>query len=226
MRNVRTYDVGLWLVRVVSLAGLVLSLTGIYALTEQSVEGTSALSGSVGTVAEGIVSRVEDVAPDEGASAVSASVGEGEAAGAADASEAARPAADDATPPSSRRPGPVALYVRENVRRLAHVAEFASVGLFSALAAWSWLGVRRRPGAAWGTPQLVAAALAFCVAASLFDQTHKLFVPGRHFDVLDLPFDAAGYLVGIAVVFAVRALVLRGARRGGAHLSPAGRASA
>lgn len=225
MRNVRTYNVRLWLVRAVSLAGLVLSLAGIYMLTEQSVEGTSTLSGSVGTVAEGIVSRVEDAAPDEGASAVSASVGEGEAAGAADASEAVH-AADDTTLSPSRRPGPVALYVRENVRRLAHVAEFASVGLFSALAAWSWLGARRRPGAAWGTPQLVAAALAFCVAASLFDQTHKLFVPGRHFDVLDLPFDAAGYLVGIAVVFAVRALVLRGARRGGAHFSPTGRASA
>lgn len=41
--------------------------------------------------------------------------------------------------------------------------------------------------------------VAFCLLCSLGDQTHKLFVPTRHFDVLDLPFDALGYLLGIAL---------------------------
>lgn len=46
------------------------------------------------------------------------------------------------------------------------------------------------------------AAVAFCALCSLADQTHKLFVPGRHFDLIDLGFDAAGYLVARALVLA------------------------
>lgn len=234
MRSVRTYGAGLWLVRVASLAGLLLSLSGIYALTEQSVDGTSALSSSVGAAAERVVSQVEGLvsfddpapadafAPASGADETSPRTAE------VSLEEADHEAVASLEPPKeafSRMPGPVALYVRENVRRLAHVAEFASVGLFSALVAVSWLGVRRRPEAAWGTHRLIAVTLLFCVAASLFDQTHKLFVPGRHFDVLDLPFDAAGYLMGGVAVFGVRALVRRGARGAGAHFAAAGGAS-
>lgn len=44
-------------------------------------------------------------------------------------------------------------------------------------------------------------SLGLCVARSLFDQTHKLFVPVRHFDWKDLPFDACGYLAVIVMVF-------------------------
>lgn len=45
---------------------------------------------------------------------------------------------------------------------------------------------------------LVAAGI--CVLASLFDQTHKLFVPGREFDAGDLLFDLLGYSTAIAFV--------------------------
>lgn len=221
---------GLWLVRAASLAGLLLSLSGIYALTEQSVDGTSALSSSVGAAAERVVSHVEGIVPADGSvadvAALVADAGVGASRGveapADDVAHEASSSTGSAQAELPKVPGPLALYVRENVRRLAHVAEFASVGFFSALTAVSWLGVRRRPGAAWGTRRLIAVTLLFCVAASLFDQTHKLFVPGRHFDVLDLPFDAAGYLAGIAVVFGVRALARRGARGAGAHLAAAG----
>ncbi|MFR9006422.1 MAG: VanZ family protein [Collinsella aerofaciens] len=41
------------------------------------------------------------------------------------------------------------------------------------------------------------------VRASLFDQTHKLFVPGREFDASDLVFDVLGYGVGIVLMFGV-----------------------
>lgn len=71
----------------------------------------------------------------------------------------------------------------------------------AALAAW------------WGRPRSLAArsaiALAACAACSLFDQTHKLFVPGREFDAGDLLFDAAGYLTAWLLVFGVAALVGR-----------------
>lgn len=233
MRDVRAYDVRLWLARVAALVGLLLSLSGIYALTEQSVDGTSALSSSVGTAAERVVSRVEElVFPGDSVVDASAPAPVAEdlapraaSAPAADAVHEEAPAQAYAQTAVPRTPGPLALYVRENVRRLAHVAEFASVGLFSALTAVLWLGIRRRPEAAWGTRRLIAVTLLFCVASSLFDQTHKLFVPGRHFDVLDLTFDAAGYLMGVVAVFGVRALVRRGVRGSEAHVAVTGGAS-
>ena len=49
---------------------------------------------------------------------------------------------------------------------------------------------------------MMLASLGACMAGSLFDQTHKLFVPVRHFDWKDLPFDAFGYLAAVVVVFA------------------------
>ena len=48
---------------------------------------------------------------------------------------------------------------------------------------------------------------------SLFDQTHKLFVPVRHFDWKDLPFDAFGYLAAVVVVFAAYGMAKALARR-------------
>lgn len=44
-------------------------------------------------------------------------------------------------------------------------------------------------------------ASAACALAFLFDQTHKLFVPGREFDAGDLLFDLLGYAASAALVF-------------------------
>lgn len=82
------------------------------------------------------------------------------------------------------------------VRKLAHTFEFFVIGLFAAVASivWPERCVLRRS---------FRRALGFSVAASLFDQCHKLFVPGREFDFLDLAFDALGYYTAIRLVFRI-----------------------
>lgn len=87
-------------------------------------------------------------------------------------------------------------------RRLAHVVEFFLVGVCVSLACRAWLpqGDRRRH-MRW--------TLFLCVAASLFDQTHKLFVAGREFDPLDLLFDAAGYGMAMLTVAGISSLIRR-----------------
>lgn len=87
------------------------------------------------------------------------------------------------------------------IRKVAHTADFLSVGVLAALCALAWFSDK------WSRKKLVVCATLFCVACSLADQTHKLFVPGREFDCRDLAFDAIGYLIGIAVVFAVVGLI-------------------
>ena len=49
-------------------------------------------------------------------------------------------------------------------------------------------------------------AHAICAGFSLFDQCHRLFVPGRHFDPFDLAMDALGYGVAVVVVMGVERL--------------------
>lgn len=87
------------------------------------------------------------------------------------------------------------------MRKVAHTAEFLPVGALAALCALAWFSDK------WPLKNLAVGATLFCVACSLADQTHKLFVPGREFDCRDLACDAAGYLIGIAVVFAVTRLL-------------------
>lgn len=93
------------------------------------------------------------------------------------------------------------LWLGVGIRHWAHAVEFFAFGVFAALAAWFL--ARPRLAAAGGV------ALAVCVASSLFDQCHKLFVPGHHFDGFDLVMDALGYGVAIAVVLAVAWVVSR-----------------
>ena len=73
--------------------------------------------------------------------------------------------------------------------------EYGALGLFVALAAKSAMGQ--------GTIAPGMAALAICAGFSLFDQCHRLFVPGRHFDPFDLAMDALGYGVAVVVVMGV-----------------------
>lgn len=85
-----------------------------------------------------------------------------------------------------------------SVRKWAHTVEFLALGIPSSLALIFW----------WGRPHslLLRVPLAFllCVFASLFDQTHKLFVPGREFDAGDLLFDFLGYSIAILACFACK----------------------
>lgn len=83
------------------------------------------------------------------------------------------------------------------MRKVAHTAEFLPVGILAALCALAWFSDK------WPHRKLVVGAILFCVACSFADQTHKFFVPGREFDYRDLACDVIGYLIGIAVVFAI-----------------------
>lgn len=83
----------------------------------------------------------------------------------------------------------------KSFRRFAHIIEFGAVGLFAALSALLLLGDR------FSLHQLAAGCLVFCMLNSLLDQLHKLFVPGREFDVIDLGLDAIGYALAISLIF-------------------------
>ena len=98
-----------------------------------------------------------------------------------------------------------------NIRRVAHTVEFFFVGLFASLAAVC-LDKRVSPARLRCVP-----VLAFCAVCSVGDQVHKIFVPGRHFDVIDLGFDAAGYVVAMLLVLLAAALAQRATCPAGTH---------
>ncbi len=77
-----------------------------------------------------------------------------------------------------------------NIRRLGHVIEFFALGLVAAIAS-------RKIWRAW----------ALCICISLGDQLLKTYVPGRHFDLIDLEFDAIGYAIGICLVWIVKCMI-------------------
>lgn len=81
------------------------------------------------------------------------------------------------------------------VRKVVHTFEFFPVGLFLSLTTLAW----ESPGRHVRRWHLIALVIALCFACSLGDQVHKTFVPGREFDLLDMAFDAVGYLLGILV---------------------------
>lgn len=96
-----------------------------------------------------------------------------------------------------------------SVRQQAHVVEFALLGGVVALNVLAWMSAwahRRSPRGhirVWRTWIMYALSLAGCALASFADQYHKLYVPGRHFDMLDLFLDASGYLTAVTCVFVV-----------------------
>lgn len=149
---------------------LSVTLVSIFVLTEQSPQQTTALSGAVSSVASGIANA--QVSSDEGF--VHADEGK------------------------KNSKGSFAIF-GQGVRRLAHTAEFFFVGFFSLLAARAWRAdCGRSVAGGRGRPVLMGVVVVFCVMMSLFDQAHKLLVPGREFDCVDLMMDAIGYLAGIA----------------------------
>lgn len=98
---------------------------------------------------------------------------------------------------------PVRLWMGASIRRVAHTVEFFFVGLFAS-ATVACLG-ECLPCARFR----YVLALLFCAVCSVGDQVHKIFVPGRHFDKIDLGFDAAGYVVTMLLVLLAAALVQR-----------------
>lgn len=178
----------------ISVALLAVTLASIWMLTEQNVEQTSSLSESTAHVVEGQVAGVQPGAAQESP--------------AGDATEGADSTAAAVHPDPL---APVRLWMGANIRRVAHTVEFFFVGLFAS-AAVACLG-ERLPCARFR----YVLALLFCAVCSVGDQVHKIFVPGRHFDVIDLGFDAAGYVTAMLLVMLVAAWVHHVTRPIGAH---------
>lgn len=168
----------------ISVALLAVTLASIWMLTEQNVEQTSSLSESTAHVVEGQVAGVQP--------------GVAQESPAGDATEGADSTAAAVHPDPL---APVRLWMGANIRRVAHTVEFFFVGLFAS-AAVACLG-ERLPCARFR----YVLALLFCAVCSVGDQVHKIFVPGRHFDVIDLGFDATGYVTAMLLVLLVAAWV-------------------
>lgn len=178
----------------ISVVLLVVTLASIWMLTEQNVEQTSSLSESTARAVEGQSASVQP-----------------ETAGETQAGDAVE-GADSTTATVHPDPlAPVRLWMGANIRRVAHTVEFFFVGLFASLVAVC-LDKRVSP-----TRLRCVSVLAFCAVCSVGDQVHKIFVPGRHFDVVDLGFDAAGYIAAMLLVLLVSAWVHHVTRPIGAH---------
>ena len=178
----------------ISVVLLAVTLASIWMLTEQNVEQTSSLSESTARAVEG---RAADVRSDAAQESQAGDAAEG---------------ADSTIATVHPDPlAPVRLWMGANIRRIAHTVEFFFVGLFASLAAVC-LDKRVSP-----TRLRCVPLLAFCAVCSVGDQVHKIFVPGRHFDMIDLGFDAAGYVVAMLLVLLVSAWVHHVTRPMGAH---------
>lgn len=178
----------------ISVVLLVVTLASIWMLTEQNVEQTSSLSESTARAVEG---RAADVRPD-----------------ATQESQAGDAVGDAGSTTASVHPDPLApvrLWMGANIRRVAHTVEFFFVGLFAS-ATVACLG-ECLPCARFR----YVLALLFCAVCSVGDQVHKIFVPGRHFDIIDLGFDAAGYVTAMLLVLLAAVLVQRATCPIGAH---------
>lgn len=178
----------------ISVVLLVVTLASIWILTEQNVEQTSSLSESTARAVEGQSASVQP-----------------ETAGETQAGDAAGGAGSMATVAHPDPLAPVRLWMGANIRRVAHTVEFFFVGLFASLVAVC-LDKRVSPARL-----RCVSVLAFCAVCSVGDQVHKIFVPGRHFDMIDLGFDAAGYIAAMLLVLLAAVLVQRATCPIGAH---------
>lgn len=180
----------------IAIALFAATLAGIWVLTEQNAVQTSLLSESTARVVEGQAAGVQ------------AAGATGETQTGEDMTGGADSAASNVR---SGRLASIRVWVGANVRRVAHTVEFFFVGLFASVIVVCFF---RRP---WSVCSRCAPVLLFCAACSVGDQVHKIFVPGRHFDVIDLGFDAAGYVTAMLLVLLAAALVRHVTRPIGAH---------
>ena len=179
-----------------AIALFALTLAGIWVLTEQNAVQTSLLSESTARVVEGQAAGVQ------------ATGATGETQTGEDMTGGADSAASTV---QSGRLASIRMWVGANVRRVAHTVEFFFVGLFASVVVVCF---SRRP---WSVCSRCVPVLLFCAACSVGDQVHKIFVPGRHFDMIDLGFDAAGYVTAMLLVLLVAAWIHHVTRPIGAH---------
>lgn len=180
----------------IAIALFAATLVGIWVLTEQNAVQTSLLSESTARVVEGQAASVQ------AAGITGETQAENGMAGGTDSA---------ASIVQSGRLASIRMWVGTNVRRVAHTVEFFFVGLLASVIAVCF---SRRP---WSVCSRCVPVLLFCAACSVGDQVHKIFVPGRHFDIIDLGFDAAGYVSAMLLVLLVAAWVHHVTRPIGAH---------
>ena len=84
---------------------------------------------------------------------------------------------------------------RVNIRWLGHTIEYFALGLAAgAMFKRKWI------------------ALPVCLFISVIDQLTKIFIPVRHFDAEDIPFDIVGFCGGIAIAWVI-SIAVRAMRR-------------
>lgn len=180
----------------IAIALFAATLAGIWVLTEQNAVQTSLLSESTARVVEGQATSVQATGITGETQAENGMTGGNDSA---------------ASTVKSGRLASIRMWVGTNVRRVAHTVEFFFVGLFASVIVVCF---SRRP---WSVCSRCVPVLLFCAACSFGDQVHKIFVPGRHFDMIDLGFDAAGYVTAMLLVLLVAAWVHHATRPIGAH---------
>ena len=75
---------------------------------------------------------------------------------------------------------------RVNIRWIGHTIEYFALGLAAgAMFKRKWI------------------ALPVCLLISVIDQLTKIFIPVRHFDPEDIPFDIVGFCCGIAIAWVI-----------------------
>lgn len=84
-----------------------------------------------------------------------------------------------------------------SVRRLGHILEYGLLGIASGIA---FIDSRKRG---------VLNAIGLCLVISVLDQVIKIFVPVRHFDIVDIGFDLIGAVIGIGITMGIIRLVKR-----------------
>ena len=82
------------------------------------------------------------------------------------------------------------------VRRLGHILEYGVLGIASGIAFCD----SHRGG---------IKAVMLCLIISILDQIIKIFVPVRHFDIVDIGFDIIGALIGILFTTGIIRLLKR-----------------
>ena len=83
------------------------------------------------------------------------------------------------------------------VRKLGHILEYGLLGLASGVA---FCDSHRLS---------VVKAVGLCLIISIIDQTIKIFVPVRHFDIVDIGFDLIGAAIGIGITTGIIRILKR-----------------
>lgn len=84
------------------------------------------------------------------------------------------------------------------VRRLGHILEYGLLGIASVIV--FFIDSHRFS---------VVKAVMLCLTISFLDQIIKIFVPVRHFDIVDIGFDLIGAVIGIGIAAGIIRLFKR-----------------